>query len=144
MAGSHPPDMLVLREGLSPVCFVILSCLCCLPDCSRDRPKGAVHTWMSSHLPGFRFSCWRDQHGFQGWFPDSDCEAWVHGEVTTGECPKREGGLGRDRASRSSTAETHRRGAHVEAIHTCRHTRRVMFSSSAHSDLCHWRCISCL
>lgn len=31
MAGSHPPDVLVLREGLlSPICFVILIFLCCL------------------------------------------------------------------------------------------------------------------
>ena len=47
--------------------------------------------------------------GVRGWFPDSDCEAWVYGEVTIGECPRREGGLERDRASRCSTAKRHTR-----------------------------------
>lgn len=61
--------------------------------------------------------------GVRGWFPDSDCEAWVYGEVTIGKCPRREGGLGRDRASRCSTAKRHStRGAHAQAIHTFRHT----------------------
>ena len=96
--------MLVLREGLSPVCFVILICLCCLftrlflGQTERGSPYLDVLTsaWFQILLLGVR-----------GWFPDSDCEAWVRGEVTTGECPRGEGGLGRDRASRGSTAKRH-------------------------------------